>query len=65
MEALTVEGFVLLGGPLGAEEVLLIVQTNDEETVRARLSEDPWSRSGHLETGRIDSWTILLNSQRL
>lgn len=66
MDALTSEGFVVLGGPLGgAEGALLIVEADGEATVRARLAEDPWSKSGQLETARIDSWTILLNGRRL
>jgi uncharacterized protein YciI len=66
MDDLTGEGFVLLGGTLGGTEgALLIVNAATEEEVRTRLAQDPWSISGHLVTGRIDAWTILLNSGRL
>src|SRR5262245_57304441 len=63
MDALTAEGFVVLGGPLGgAEGSLLIIDAEDEETIRTRLADDPWSKSDQLRVGRIDSWTILLDS---
>jgi uncharacterized protein len=63
MDALTANGFVVLGGPLGGEEgSLLIIDAEDEATIRARLADDPWSKSDQLRVGRIDSWTILLDS---
>jgi len=66
MDALTAEGFVVLGGPLGGTVgALLIVSADSEETVRSRLSPDPWYKSGHLEMGSVESWMILLNAGRL
>jgi uncharacterized protein YciI len=63
MNALAAEGFVVLGGPLGAgEEVLLVIDSVSEEAVRARLAADPWSAAGLLEIGRVEPWTILLDS---
>ena len=50
MNALAAEGFVSLGGPLGAgEEVLLVVDSTSEQVLRARLAADPWSGSSLLE----------------
>ena len=64
MNALAAEGFVLLGGPLGAgEEVLLIVHAVSEDALRARLAEDPWSTAGLLEIARVEPWTILLGDR--
>src|SRR5262245_5284845 len=64
MNALAAEGFVVLGGPLGAgEEVLLVIDSVSEEMVRARLAADPWSGSGLLEIDRVEPWTILLDSR--
>lgn len=64
MDALVAEGFVVLGGPVGAgEEILLVVDAESEDAVRSRLAADPWSESGLLEIGRIDPWTILLDSR--
>jgi len=66
MDALTTEGFVVLGGPLGGTEgALLVIDAADAATIKARLSVDPWSKSGHLQIGRIDAWTILLNNGKL
>ena len=58
---LAAEGFVILGGPLGAgEDVLLIVRAVSEEALRARLAADPWSTAGLLVIARVEPWTILL-----
>jgi uncharacterized protein YciI len=64
MDALAAEGFVVLGGPLGAgEETLLVIDSVDEDAVRARLAADPWSGSGLLEIRRVEPWTILLDGR--
>jgi len=64
MNALAAEGFVVLGGPLGAgDEVLLVVDAAREDDVRRRLAADPWSGCGLLEIKSIEPWTILLDSR--
>jgi hypothetical protein len=64
MNALAREGFVVLGGPLGAgEEVLLVIDAGSEEEIRARLAEDPWSETGLLVIGPVERWTILLDGR--
>jgi uncharacterized protein YciI len=64
MNALAAEGLVLLGGLLGAgEDVLLVFDTDSEETVRARLAADPWTTAGLLEIRRVEPWTILLDGR--
>lgn len=69
MNALVADGFIVLGGPLGAgdlgagDEVLLIVDAASDEGVRTRLAADPWSRSGLLEIARVEPWTILLDGR--
>jgi len=64
MNALAVEGFVVLGGPAGAgEEAVLVIDAPSEDALRARLAADPWSESGLLEIGRVEPWTILLDSR--
>jgi uncharacterized protein YciI len=58
------EGFVVLGGPVGdAERVLLAVSAEDEQAVEARLAEDPWRPMGLLRTGAIEPWEILLDGR--
>ena len=64
MNALAAEGFVVLGGPLGqGENVLLVINSVSEDALRTRLAADPWSASGLLEIGRVESWTVLLDSR--
>jgi uncharacterized protein YciI len=64
MNALAAEGFVVLGGPLGAgEAVLLIVHAVSEDALRARLAADPWSTAGLLDIARVEPWTILLGDR--
>jgi uncharacterized protein YciI len=65
MNALAAEGFVVLGGPIGegGEETLLVIDSNSEATVRARLAADPWTQIGLLEIARVEPWVILLDSR--
>ena len=64
MNALAAEGFVVLGGPIGTgEEVLLIIDAESEDAVRSRLAADPWTTAGLLEIGRVEPWTILLDGR--
>jgi uncharacterized protein YciI len=61
MDALTAEGFVLLGGPLeSTPEVLLIVRAKEAEAIAARLSSDPWHRKDLLRLTRAVPWTLRL-----
>src|SRR4029453_6812461 len=64
MNALAAEGFVVLGGPLGSgEEVLLVIDWGSEDAVRARRPADPWSTAGLLEIARVEPWTVLLDGR--
>lgn len=64
MDALVVEGFLVLGGPLADEHrVVHAVEAASEDAVRARLARDPWSGS-HLQVQSIDAWTIRLDGRR-
>ena len=63
MDALVDDGFVVLGGPLADEErVVLVVAADDEQTVRERLAQDPWSGT-HLVVESVDAWTIRLDGR--
>ena len=65
MNALAAEGFVVLGGPLGSgEEVLLVIDAPSEEEARERLATDPWSSAGLLQIARVEPWTVLLDGRR-
>jgi uncharacterized protein YciI len=66
MDALTDEGLVVLGGPVGegdGDDALLVVDSPDENTVRARLADDPWYRDGMLRIRDVKRWNVLLDSR--
>jgi uncharacterized protein YciI len=64
MDDLVDAGFIVLGGPLSDEHrVVLAVEAESEEEVRATLARDPWNDS-HLRGGSIDPWTIRLDGRR-
>jgi uncharacterized protein YciI len=67
MNALEEEGFVILGGPLGADGshtgALLIVEAASEDQVLTRLREDPWAQRAVLAIETIDAMTIMLDSR--
>ena len=64
MDGLVDEGFVVLGGPLADEHrVVLVVQAESEDAIRATLARDPWSET-HLRIDTIDPWTIRLDGRR-
>ncbi|MGZ3443514.1 MAG: hypothetical protein ACXVDD_28525 [Polyangia bacterium] len=62
MDSLVDDGFVILGGPFGSDErVLLVVDADDEATVRARLEEDLWiTQLKILSIDSIEPWEVLL-----
>jgi predicted pyridoxine 5'-phosphate oxidase superfamily flavin-nucleotide-binding protein len=61
MDALVDSGVVILGGPLADEErVVLVMNAESKEAVRATLARDPWSDT-HLVVDSIDEWTIRLD----
>jgi len=64
MDGLVDTGFVVLGGPLADEHrVVLAVEAESENAVRATLARDPWSET-HLRVDTIDPWTIRLDGRR-
>ena len=63
MDELAEAGFVVLGGPLADEHrVVLAVEADSEDAVRATLERDPWSQT-HLRIDTIDAWTIRLDGR--
>ena len=64
MEGLVDAGFVVLGGPLADEQrVVLAIEAQSEDAVRATLARDPWSET-HLRIDTIEPWTIRLDGRR-
>jgi uncharacterized protein YciI len=65
MDALVEDGFVVLGGPLGdGERVLLVVEAGEEAEIESRLAEDPWIKDGTLRVDSIEPWTVWLDGRR-
>ncbi len=62
MDDLVEEGFVVLGGPLDARDVLLVVDADSEASIHGRLARDPWIENGMLTITAIRPWTILLQA---
>ncbi len=63
MDGLVASGFVVLGGPLADERrVVLAIDAESEDTVRATLGRDPWSGT-HLELDAVEPWTIRLDGR--
>jgi uncharacterized protein YciI len=64
MEGLVDSGFIILGGPLSDEHrVVLAIEAESEEAVRATLARDPWHET-HLRIDTVDPWTIRLDARR-
>jgi uncharacterized protein len=64
MDRLTEDGFIVLGGPIGegdGENTLLIIDADDEATVRATLAEDPWPED-LLTIESIRPWSVWLRA---
>jgi uncharacterized protein YciI len=65
MDALTEEGVVILGGPVGegdGENSLLVVDSQSEAAIRARLAEDPWA-DGILVIESVRPWSVWLRAK--
>lgn len=66
MDALTEEGFIVVGGPLGGEDdaarVMHVVRANDAAEIEKRLAADPWAPMQLLKTLSIEPWMVLLGT---
>ena len=54
-------GVIVLGGPLDEKHVLLVVDAESDEDVRAHFVTDPWIKAGMLTITAIRPWTVLLD----
>ena len=66
MDGLTAEGFIVLGGPVGAGDgdyALLVVDAESEAAIRARLAADPWEDT-ILQTESVEPWSVWLRGGR-
>jgi PhnB protein len=64
MDSLAAEGFVVFAGPVGGggppHRAMLIVESDSENTIHARLADDPWTSMDMLETVTVDAWEVLI-----
>lgn len=61
MDELAASSFIVLGGPLGeGERTLLVIDAENEESVRQRLAADPWTATKMLLIESVEPWEILL-----
>ena len=66
MDALVEDGFVLLGGPAGdGQHVLLAIEAAGEPSLRDRLAADPWAAMGLLRVGAVEPWALWLDGRPL
>jgi len=66
MDGLVEDGFVVLGGPVGdRQQVLLAIEAVNEPAVRDRLATDPWAVMGLLEIGVVEPWALWLDGRAL
>ena len=63
VDGLVDQGFIILGGPLNERDVLLVVQSETEASVRSRFGADPWVENGMLTITAIRPWTIFLEGR--
>jgi uncharacterized protein len=67
MDALTAEGVIVLGGPVGTGDgdyALLVMVGQDETDLRRRLAADPWADSV-VSIESIEPWVVWLGGERL
>ena len=64
MDQLVNEGFTVVGGPVGSGDYTAhLVHASDEQQIRTRFADDPWSSDGHLAVGSIALWSLWLDGR--
>ena len=64
MDALTEEGVIVLGGPVGdvdGEHTLHVVDMESEAAIRTRLADDPWAND-LLTIESVEPWWVWLRA---
>ena len=65
IDQLVDEGFILMGGPLEDEGgALLILNAQDENEVREKLKNDPWTAHGILKLNSVKRWQIFIDQKK-
>ena len=67
MDALAVQGAIVLGGPVGAGDrrFLHIFEADSADAVVTHLAGDPWTAAAVLETESVEPWQVLLRAPAL
>jgi hypothetical protein len=63
-DALTKEGFIVLGGPVGegdGDYNLLVIKADSDAQIRTRLADDPWEGS-ILTISSVKPWSVWLRA---
>ena len=68
IDRLVDEGFILMGGPLLDENglphsALLIVNAENENEVKEKLTRDPWFERGILKLQSVTRWEIFVDAR--
>jgi uncharacterized protein YciI len=65
MDALSDDGLLMGGGPLGEgeEKFLFIVAAENQRAIEARLADDPWTRLRVWRTASVERWEVLLGAR--
>jgi len=63
MDAMVDEGLIVLGGPIGEGEHVLLIFDAEPEQIRARLAPNPWHQRELLYIEKIEPWQIRLDSR--
>jgi uncharacterized protein len=64
IDQLVDEGVIFMGGPLVDEGgALLILNSEDENEVRAKLKNDPWFQKGILKLESVKRWQIFIDER--
>lgn len=65
IDQLVDDGFILMGGPLVDEGgSLLVFNADDENEVRKKLKNDPWTEHGILKLESVKRWEIFIDQRK-
>ena len=65
IDQLVEDDFILMGGPLVDEGgSLLIFNADDENEVRRKLKNDPWTEHGILKLETVKRWEIFIDQRK-
>lgn len=65
MDGLFTSGFILLGGPLGdGDKIMLLVEAAGESEIEQTFQGDPWSTANLLTLESITPWQLMLDFRR-